>query len=154
VYSTAIPAATRAVGRASVTQAIATSERRTAFGLYLDAAMRESKLNDVRLAERSGLDKSNFSHWRVGRTQPKAENLRAIAPHINRRLGDLLIVAGHATAEELGMIAPDIPIEIKELVEAIKDVADHERQAMLALVRQMTKTYKAVRPAPKKRSRR
>lgn len=139
-----ITVATPAIGRARVV---------SKFGAYLDEAMREAELNDVALARRARIDKSNISHWRSGRAQPQLKHLRLIAPHIKRRLGDLLIVAHDVTPEELGMVARPLPTEVHEFVENLEGAPEPDRQAALTFLRELTKFYRTIKPTPKKRSR-
>lgn len=121
--TTAIPA--RAIGRARVTQSVPTSTQTPPFAAYFEDLQKETGLNDVELSALTGLDKSNFSHWRSGRTIPQSPALRVIAPHVNRLHGELLVAAGHSTPEELGMVGglSDLPKPIEDVVRTVKSRA-------------------------------
>lgn len=88
------------------------------FADYLDRLMAEAGFATAAdLARASGTSESAISRWRGGnksvRTAPASaptiEGLRAVAPHLGVRLGDLMIRAGLATAAELGTVGSPPP---------------------------------------------
>lgn len=90
----------------AVTPKLATSS----FGDYLRQLMRVAGYENVAaLAKESGVSHANIGRWIDGAT-PSVDALRRVAPFLGVRLGDLMIRAGIATREELGMVgAPPTP---------------------------------------------
>lgn len=77
----------------------------TDFGRYLRRLMEAAGFDsDADFARATGIDGSMLSKWWSGTSRPTIESLRRIAPHLHVRLGDLMVAAGIATAEELGMV--------------------------------------------------
>lgn len=65
--------------------------------------------NNETLAAAAGLSSSLISKWMAGTNTPNLKSLRKLSPHIHMRLGDLMVLAGLATAEELGITNPPPP---------------------------------------------
>lgn len=79
------------------------------FGLYLRKLMDAKGFDtDADLSRATGIDSSMISKWWSG-TQPSIDSLRKVAPRLGVRLGDLMVHAGLATPDELGMTAPPPP---------------------------------------------
>lgn len=79
---------------------------RTTFGWYLRARMdAQGFRSDGDLEAASGVSASLISRYQSGGISPTVQNLRKLAPYLNVTLGELMVEAGLATAEELGMVA-------------------------------------------------
>jgi transcriptional regulator with XRE-family HTH domain len=132
-----IPA--RAIGRAQVTQALPTVAKPHPFAAYFKSLLDENRITIARLSSETGLDKSTFSNWLSGKSVPRAEMLRLIAPHVNRLHGELLVAAEHSTPEELGMTgAPSVklPKQVEDLVRTVtsRAIEDDDRAALLGAI--------------------
>jgi transcriptional regulator with XRE-family HTH domain len=80
------------------------------FGEYLERQMAHAGFeNREQLARASGVEATTIGRWIRGERPPTIEKLRDIAPHLKVRLGDLMVRAGLATREELGMIGASPP---------------------------------------------
>jgi transcriptional regulator with XRE-family HTH domain len=85
------------------------------FGEYFEKLMRVSGFaNPAELGRASGIDPTSISRWIRGERPPTLDRLIMVAPHLGVRAGDLVVKAGLATREELGMIgdppaAPEPP---------------------------------------------
>lgn len=111
----------------------------TEFGRYL-RSLAEAKgwYTDAELSRAIGIDGTMLSKWWSGTTEPSIESLRKIAPPLGVRLGDLLVQAGKATPEELGMRGapapspPSTPREplLRDVTAALQDesIPSDERQ--------------------------
>jgi transcriptional regulator with XRE-family HTH domain len=78
---------------------------RTAFGWYLRELMDANGfVSDGDLETASGVSASLISRYQSGDINPTVANLRKLAPYLGVNLGDLMIEAGLATAEELGKV--------------------------------------------------
>lgn len=69
-----------------------------------------------------GIHHVNLGKWMDGSATPSVEGLRRVAPHLGVRLGDLMVKAGLATREELGMVGtppaptPPLPPVIRSIL--------------------------------------
>lgn len=70
---------------------------------YLTEAMAAAGLSQSELARRAGVNESPISRWLKGSNTPSIEQLRLIAPVLGVPLIDLVVSAGHLTADEVGM---------------------------------------------------
>jgi transcriptional regulator with XRE-family HTH domain len=61
--------------------------------------------SDGDLETATGVSASLISRYQSGDINPTVQNLRKLAPFLGVNLGDLMIEAGLATAEELGQVA-------------------------------------------------
>jgi transcriptional regulator with XRE-family HTH domain len=61
--------------------------------------------SDGDLEAASGVSASLISRYQSGGISPTVQNLRKLAPFLNVTLGELMVEAGLATPEELGMVA-------------------------------------------------
>lgn len=88
-----------------------TARSTTDFGTYLHRLMSDNGFEKAAdLARAAKVPASSLSRWSDGSSMPTVEALRAVAPHLGVRLGDLMVVAGLATKAELGMVgAPPAP---------------------------------------------
>lgn len=83
---------------------------RTTFGWYLRARMDAHGFrSDGDLEAASGVSASLISRYQSGGISPTVQNLRKLAPFLGVTLGELMVEAGLATAEELGLVADDRP---------------------------------------------
>jgi hypothetical protein len=101
------------------------------------------------LARAGAFDATTLTRWFNGEQKPSNDLLHKISGPLRVRFGDLLVAAGIATPEQLGMVAPAgpmLPTEVRGLLDELDGAPDGERQAVLAQVRQLTKFYRAVRP--------
>jgi len=92
------------------------------FGEYFEALMKASGFaNREMLAKVSGVDATTMGRWVKDGRPPTLDKLLAVAPHLGVRAGDLMVAAGLATREDLGMVGtpgptlpplPDVIIDI------------------------------------------
>ena len=80
--------------------------------------------SDADLAAASGVDASALSKWQSGAGTPSVDNLRKVAPHLQTRLGDLMVEAELATAEELGMKGQPPKLPPAKVDAGLREVAD------------------------------
>jgi transcriptional regulator with XRE-family HTH domain len=102
---------------------------RTTFGWYLRARMdARGYASDGDLEAVSGVSASLISRYQSGDISPTVQNLRKLAPFLDVTLGELMVEAGLATAEELGMVAYARPADSealdRSLLEAQRLLAD------------------------------
>lgn len=99
------------------------------FGEYFERLMLQSFANREQLGRVAGVDPTTIGRWINNRKQPTLEGLRAVAPHLGVRLGDLMVRAGLATREELGMVGspppPGPPLSRAERTIRSRMVGDH-----------------------------
>lgn len=78
-----------------------------------------------------GLDDARIAAWRAGGT-PRLEQLREVADALNVHLGDVLLAARLATADELVVSAPreTPPPSIDEAIEQDPTLTDGERDVL------------------------
>jgi transcriptional regulator with XRE-family HTH domain len=77
----------------------------TPFGWHLRALMEaHGFLSDGELEVATGVSASLISRYQSGDIVPTAQNLRRLAPHLGVSMGELMVEAGLATREELGMV--------------------------------------------------
>jgi len=82
--------------------------------------------SDGDLEVASGVSASLISRYQSGDISPTVQNLRKLAPYLGVSLGELMVEAGLATPEELGMVAyarPSEPLD-PSLVEAQRLLTD------------------------------
>ncbi len=114
------------------------------FGEYLDRLMAENGFSSpADLARATGTSESTISRWRAGVTKNiTLDQLRAVAPHLGVRLGDLLIRAGLATPAELGTVGapppPRVPLppELQQVVSLLLSpkYTDTAKRTLLAAI--------------------
>lgn len=84
--------------------------------------------SDGELEAVSGVSASLISRYQSGDISPTVQNLRKLAPFLKVTLGELMVEAGLATAEELGVVAHARPPEAetldRSLLEAQRLLAD------------------------------
>jgi len=82
--------------------------------------------SDGDLEAASGVSASLISRYQSGDISPTVQNLRKLAPYLDVTLGELMVEAGLATPEELGMVANARTAEPldRSLVEAQRLLAD------------------------------
>lgn len=100
---------------------------RTTFGWYLRTRMdAQGFASDGDLEAASGVSASLISRYQSGDISPTVQNLRKLAPYLDVTLGELMVEAGLATPEELGMVANARTAEPldRSLVEAQRLLAD------------------------------
>lgn len=100
----AIAKVTDGGGRSTTTrQTVGNDSATTSFAAYLRAFMRANGMTqNAELARYVGVEASAIGRWLSGQQQPSFDNLSRMAPRLGS-LPDLLIVAGLATAEALGV---------------------------------------------------
>ncbi|NUS54616.1 MAG: helix-turn-helix transcriptional regulator [Streptomycetaceae bacterium] len=113
---------------------MATRKRRdpqTPFGWYLRSLMeRHGFESDSDLEAASGVSASLISRYQSGEVVPTAQNLRRLAPHLGVSMGQMMVEAGLATPEELGMVSrtPSAAAPLDpSLAEAQRILADPDR---------------------------
>jgi transcriptional regulator with XRE-family HTH domain len=86
------------------------------FGWYLRGRMDAcGYASDGDLESVSGVSASLISRYQSGDISPTVQNLRKLAPFLNVTLGELMVEAGLATAEELGMVPHVRPADAESL---------------------------------------
>lgn len=108
------------------------------FSEYLTAARDAAGIrNDRELGERADIYPSLISRWRSGEQRPSRVKLRGVSEALGVPLVNLEIMAGLATAAELGLdAAPDvriIPAEVRDLLDVLADDRVTEGERKLAL---------------------
>lgn len=100
----------------------------TSFGTYLQSLIdRAGFKTRAELARVSGVDDTTIGRWIRGEKEPTIGGLRAIAPHLRVRLGDLMIRAELATAAELGTVGsppapgPTLPAVVRVIMSRLAD---------------------------------
>lgn len=109
------------------------------FAAYLISAMDQAGLNIATLSRLTAethpdepVDGSTLSNLRTGKAAPGIKLLRKLAPHLGRSLGELLVAAGLATPDELGMVAEPLPEEISAVWNTYKALpTDKAKRALL-----------------------
>jgi transcriptional regulator with XRE-family HTH domain len=128
------------------------------FGRYLELLMAEHGFQTkAELARASGVDATTIGRWVAGEKEPAIAGLRAIAPHLGVRLGDLMIRAGLASAAELGTVgappAPRAPLPpaVQRVMSRLLSPRYTERQksALLAGIDRTTDSWEDVVSVPK-----
>jgi transcriptional regulator with XRE-family HTH domain len=149
--NTAIPAA-RAIGRAKVTarpKPATTDEFRT----FLRHLMDQAGFDTFESLARAGrFDATTLTRWFNGEQKPSNDLLHKIAGPLRVRFGDLLVAAGIATPQQLGMEVspgPVLPLEVRELLDELDGAPQAEVRAVLAQVRHVADFYRTVRPVRK-----
>lgn len=153
----------RAIGRAPVIKAPiprqapppkakpATTDK---FRAYLRHLMDQNGFETFEaLARAGGFDASTLTRWYSGQQGPSISILHKIAGPLRVRFGDLLVAAGMATREQLGMESAPIPVDVQDLLADLDAMPPHDRQATVALIRSVLKYHRTIKPTPKKRSR-
>lgn len=98
---------------------------KTPFGWHLRGLMDANGFeSDADLAAASGVDASALSKWQSGAGTPSVDNLRKVAPHLHTRLGDLMVQADLATAEELGMKGQPPKLPPAKVDAGLREVAE------------------------------
>lgn len=144
----------RAIGRASVTTPIprqtdvSDAER---FRLYVRHLMDENGFETFEaLGQAGGFDASTLSRWFSGTNGPSVSLLHKIKGPLNVRLGDLMVAAGLATREDLGMVGLPMPTEVREFMTTITEAPDDDRRALLGQLRGLQRFYRTIRPVEKR----
>ncbi|WP_306365408.1 helix-turn-helix transcriptional regulator [Nocardia sp. CC227C] len=113
------------------------------------------ELSQRQMAAEIGLNPSTITLWfnDAGRT-PDRKAVRAIAEKFGRPISEVLIKAGYATAEELGMSADRIdPLTDAELIQTLRERLDRlralERQAADNAAHEPTTSHPAADQPPK-----
>lgn len=106
------------------------------FAAYLLALMREARISDyAELSRISGVNQTQFSNWRQGKSQPSRESLNKVARALGVPPVSLWLMAGLADEQELDMAErPDLtvlPREFTELLELWRDEKLTEQQREL-----------------------
>ena len=107
---------------------------------FLRDAMAAAGLSAAELARRSGASESQISRWLAGAHRPDINQLRTVAPALGVRILDLVVAAGHLTAEEAGLegppMIPEPPVWSRDaIIDLIR--GEFARTDAEALVRQM-----------------
>lgn len=92
------------------------------FNQYLEALMAARKIVDrAELSRLAGIDQTQLSNWRHGKTSPSRQSLRKIAQVLNVPPVNLYIAAGIDSPADLDLSAtPDLtvlPAELRDLVD-------------------------------------
>lgn len=134
-------------GRASVPPVVKTTAS-TPFGIYLDSLMEKAGFaTPAALARASGVNDTTIGRWLKGEKEPTIPGLRAVAPHLHVRLGDLMIKAGLATAAELGLAGappPPLPPVIRDVLERLgarSPLSEKEKRMLQAHMRRALESF-------------
>lgn len=97
------------------------------------------------LARASGVSQSALSRWINGETMLSLENMRRVAPCLNVRPGDLMVMSG-ATPEELGMVTEPLAPEVAKINARLmgKDLNAKEKRALRRHLARTMETYDEV----------
>jgi transcriptional regulator with XRE-family HTH domain len=92
------------------------------FNQYLEALMAAKKIADrAELSRVAGIDQTQLSNWRHGKTSPSRQSLRKIAQALTVPPVNLYVAAGIDSPEDLDLSgAPDLtvlPTELRDLVD-------------------------------------
>lgn len=75
------------------------------------------------LATTSGINRSSLSKWYTGEEQPSIVSLKKLASVIRAPINDLLVLAGHMAADELGKLpVPPSPPKVRPVVSNLAKV--------------------------------
>jgi transcriptional regulator with XRE-family HTH domain len=105
------------------------------FPAFLRDAMRaigmdpDTRGSIAEFARRADVPASTVSRWLSGSVQPTVPNLRDIAPIVRIRVLDLLVVAGHLSADEAGTA--------EEHIARTPDLTDGQRHELLGYLAHM-----------------
>ena len=113
MHAVSLLTAVRPVYRGTATvPAVNKAAATTPFGIYLELLMERTGYNTpAALARATGITDTTIGRWIKGEKLPTIPNLRAVAPVLKVRLGDMMVQAGLATAAELGQtVAPPPPL--------------------------------------------
>lgn len=102
----------------------------------------------VRLVD---VDQSSVSRYLSGQSEPTLTNLRRMANGLDMTIGELMVVAGLATDEELGRVVQSRKYaKVLQEIQDVEDTAtDEEAQVLLLVVRDALNMFKRVwRPTP------
>lgn len=131
------------VGTASVPD-VNRSKADVSFGEYFERLMLQSGFaNRAILAEASGIDATTLGRWIRGEKAPTLDKLLLVAPHLGVRAGDLVVKAGLATREDLGMVGSPpaaglpMPAVVRSIITRLAGPGLTERQKR-ALVNHLT----------------
>jgi transcriptional regulator with XRE-family HTH domain len=142
----------RAIGRASVTapiprqtgQGVSDAER---FRLYIRHLMDENGFETFEaLAQAGGFDASTLSRWFSSTNGPSVSLLHKIKGPLRVRLGDLMVAAGLASREDLGMVAEPMPAEMRDFMAMLRGAPEDDRRALLGQLRALQRLYRTIRP--------
>lgn len=97
------------VSRHIVMAVAAKVQEELTFGDYFERLMLQTFANREQLGRAAGVDPTTIGRWINNSRVPNLDNLRAVAPHLGVRLGDLMVRAGLATKEELGTVGAPPP---------------------------------------------
>lgn len=134
------------------------SATETEFGAYLRRLMAENGFNrPADLARAAKMPASSLSRWSDGTYTPTIDALRAVAPFLGVRLGDLMIKAGLATAAELGTVgAPPpprapLPPQLQRVVSILLNpkVSDNAKRVLLSAIDRTIELWEEMREPPR-----
>jgi transcriptional regulator with XRE-family HTH domain len=110
------------------------------FGEYLERQMAQAGFsNREQLGKATGIEATTIGRWIRGDRPPTIEKLRDVAPHLKVRLGDLMVAAGLATREELGMVgappapAPAMPAVLRSILSRLASPRYKDRHKAVLL---------------------
>ena len=114
------------------------------------------------LARATGVPDSVISRWRTSGTTPSIGQLRRLPSALQVSLVELLVAAGHLTADEAGVTSFTVPARVfrgtrdaisqdRELDDDLKHLLELQYDAMLAIAR--ARTPSATAPAVDERNR-
>jgi transcriptional regulator with XRE-family HTH domain len=119
--------------------------------------MEEKGYNKAALSRAAGVTDSNLGRWMSGRSEPTIRELRKLAPHLDVRLGDLMVRAGLASPAELGMKgapppprAPLAPI-LQKIVSILLSPqhAQERKKSLLVVVERAVEIWEELGEGPK-----
>lgn len=104
------------------------------------------------LARESGVPDSVLSRWRNVGTRPSLEQLRRLQPSLQAPLLELVVAAGHLTAEEAKLTAMSLPVrrprDVRDAIELDRDLPPDLKHLLLSQYETMLAIARARRQEP------
>lgn len=133
------------------------SPTQVSFGPYLQRLMAERGYTTADLSRACGVSEATIGRWIREEKEPALSTLRAAAPHLGVRLGDLIIAAGLATATELGTVGspppprPPLPAQLQRIVALLLQpkITNESKRTLLNAVARAVDMWEEMRQPPK-----
>lgn len=129
-------------------------DSRGSFADYLRTRMRQVGIDpdqrgaSATLARRADIAESQINRWLKQGHQPSIENLRKIAPILRVDVLELLVRAGHISADEAIAAGPAETLRAEEAIVADSGLADRDKRILLATLAEMRQRVAAAPYAP------
>lgn len=112
-----------------------TTDKKITFGEWIGFKMYECGYrNDMALATELGVSHATISRWKNNKAIPDVEQLRRLAPLLRTPLPQLLILAGHASAEE--METAPVPTSSEDPVVRLIEQSTLSQEQKVKLIRE------------------